>query len=166
MSRFLRTAPAVRGSAARGSRRLACRTWFSAWHEACFCRASSAIRKLERGEPQLPSESLAAWIQTIAVHTHPTANRDDAEPTNNWMSPAEAEQRVWPLFAGCVQGRTMYVVPYIMGPVDSPHSRAGVQLTDSPYVVASVRIMTRMGRAALAKLASGLAGDLLAARSA
>jgi phosphoenolpyruvate carboxykinase (GTP) len=78
--------------------------------------------------------------------------RDDAGPTNNWMSPEEARSRVWPLFSKCMAGRTMYVVPYVMGPVASPFSRVGVEITDSPYVVANLRIMTRMGEIALRKL--------------
>ncbi len=79
-------------------------------------------------------------------------SREDAGPTNNWMSPAEARSRVWPLFSRCMAGRTMYVVPYVMGPVASPFSRVGVEITDSPYVVANLRIMTRMGEIALRKL--------------
>jgi phosphoenolpyruvate carboxykinase (GTP) len=76
-------------------------------------------------------------------------SKDDAGPTNNWMSPDEARDRVWPLFRGAMRGRTLYVVPYLMGPESSPFSKVGVQLTDSPYVVASLRIMTRMGQVAL-----------------
>jgi phosphoenolpyruvate carboxykinase (GTP) len=81
--------------------------------------------------------------------------RDAAGPTNNWMSPDEARQRVWPLYDGAMRGRTLYVVPYVMGPLGSPFSKVGVEVTDSPYVVANMRLMTRMGRAALEQLGSG-----------
>jgi len=81
-----------------------------------------------------------------------TPDRADAGPTNHWMSPADASARVWSLLEGAMRGRTMYVVPYLMGPVGSPYSRVGVQLTDSPYVVLNLRIMTRMGSVALAHL--------------
>ena len=81
-----------------------------------------------------------------------TPERDDAGPNNHWMSPADGHAQMDALFDGCMRGRTMYVVPYCMGPIDSPLSRCGVEITDSPYVVANMRIMTRMGAAALARI--------------
>ena len=81
-----------------------------------------------------------------------TSERDDAGPNNHWMAPADAHAQMDALFDGCMRGRTMYVIPYCMGPIDSPLSRCGVEITDSPYVVANMRIMTRMGAAALARI--------------
>jgi phosphoenolpyruvate carboxykinase (GTP) len=75
--------------------------------------------------------------------------REQAGPTNNWMAPGEARQKVGALFEGAMKDRTMYVVPYLMGPPGSPFSKVGVEITDSPYVVANMRVMTRMGKAAL-----------------
>jgi phosphoenolpyruvate carboxykinase (GTP) len=83
-----------------------------------------------------------------------TPRQEDIGPTNNWMAPQEARANVGKLFEGSMRGRTMYVVPYIMGPVTSPYSKVGVEITDSPYVAASMRIMTRMGKAALDRLGS------------
>jgi len=81
-----------------------------------------------------------------------TQDQADSGPNNNWMEPTQARQQMDELFAGCMRGRTLYVVPYCMGPVDSPFARCGVEITDSAYVVINMRIMTRMGAAALGRI--------------
>jgi phosphoenolpyruvate carboxykinase (GTP) len=82
-----------------------------------------------------------------------TRNEADAGPNNHWMEPSQAHRKMDELFRGCMKGRTLYVVPYCMGPIDSPFSRCGVEITDSAYVVLNMKIMTRMGRPALERIA-------------
>ena len=81
-----------------------------------------------------------------------TENEEDAGPNNHWMSPSAAHEKIDALFKGAMQGRTMYVIPYCMGPIDSPYARLGVEVTDSAYVVANMKIMTRMGEQALKRI--------------
>ncbi len=82
-----------------------------------------------------------------------TTTQEEAGPNNNWLAPAVAHARMRELFRGCMRGRTLYVVPYCMGPIDSPNARCGVEITDSAYVVLNMWLMTRMGRAALERIA-------------
>jgi phosphoenolpyruvate carboxykinase (GTP) len=84
-----------------------------------------------------------------------TTLRDDAGPTNNWMSPEEGYRRAGDIFKGAMKGRTMYVIPFSMGPVGSPFSKIGVELTDSIYVVLNMRIMTHIGAPVLKQLGTG-----------
>jgi phosphoenolpyruvate carboxykinase (GTP) len=122
------------------------------------CLASGEL--LELNQDKLPGCYLhRSAPHDVARTEHLTficsERQEDAGPTNNWMSPADAREKVTPLLAGAMAGRTMYVVPFLMGPPGSRFAKVGVQITDSRYVVLSMRIMTRVGQVALDHLEGG-----------